>query len=243
MNLSFNPLERAKEVESAVMKDLERKYYRFRYALYYGGIVTADTIGCNFLCAYCWNYFKNLNYVKIGKFYSPEQVVDNMLKIAERKNCFRFRLSGAEPILGKKSFEHLLRILELLSKRVSSLTFILETNGLMLGYYPKWILRFESFKDFLWVRISIKGYDSQSFEQISGANMEFFKYPLNALKELRKCGIHAWPAVMWEVFGEEGIEKLAELLGLSEKEIETEYLELYPFIERNLKEREVKLKN
>lgn len=85
MNISFNPIKKAEEVEKVVMKDLERKYYRFRYAGYYGGIATADTIGCCFLCAYCWNYLRNLKPKNFGEFYSPEEVGKKILEIVEKK--------------------------------------------------------------------------------------------------------------------------------------------------------------
>lgn len=31
-----------------------RKYYRFRPARWYGGIVTADAVGCGLICKFCW---------------------------------------------------------------------------------------------------------------------------------------------------------------------------------------------
>ena len=42
LDLPFDPLKRARDVEKLVMKGLARKYYRFRPARYYGGIGTAD---------------------------------------------------------------------------------------------------------------------------------------------------------------------------------------------------------
>ena len=93
------------------MRNGKRKYYRFRYTRYYGGIVTADTVGCDLLCAYCWNYFKNLRPEKYGEFYSPEQVAERLLKITRAKNCYLFRISGAEPILGKESAKHVAEVI------------------------------------------------------------------------------------------------------------------------------------
>ncbi|HPJ84251.1 MAG TPA: hypothetical protein PLM24_04455 [Methanothrix sp.] len=52
----FDPFEGASEIETIVMDGIRRKYYRFRYSRHYGGILTADAVGCNILCAYCWNY-------------------------------------------------------------------------------------------------------------------------------------------------------------------------------------------
>jgi uncharacterized Fe-S cluster-containing radical SAM superfamily protein len=72
LNFPFDPVERAEEVEHLVLKDGKRLYYRFRAAPYYGGIATADAIGCSFLCAYCWNYFRNLNPARFNKLYSAQ---------------------------------------------------------------------------------------------------------------------------------------------------------------------------
>ncbi len=239
MKIPLNPIERAREVEKVVMRNDERKYYRFRFATYYGGIATADTIGCCFLCAYCWNYFRNLKPENFGEFFSPEEVVEKMAEIAERKNITRFRISGAEPILGKDSFFHLLKIIELIKEKFQKLEFIIETNGLILGYHPELIEELKRNRHFIFVRISIKGWDESSFEKISGVNEEYFIYPIKALRELKKVDIVTWPAVMLEPFGNEGIKRLRERLikeGISE-EIEVEYLEKYPFVEENLRRR------
>jgi len=239
MELPFNPIEKAEAVEKIVMKNNKRKYYRFRFAPYYGGIVTADTIGCCFLCAYCWNYFRNLKPENFGEFFSSEEVSEKLIKISERKNCNKFRISGAEPILGKNSFSHLLKIIELIKEKFREFEFIIETNGLILGYYPGLIKNLEPYKNFVFVRVSIKGWDEDSFEKISGAKKEYFIYTIEALKKLKENGIIAWPAVMYEIFGDNGLRKTKERLireGI-ESEIEIEYLELYQFVESNLRKR------
>ena len=239
MKIPFDPIERAEFFEKVVMKDSKRRYYRFRFAPYYGGIVTADTLGCCFLCAYCWNYFRNLRPKSFGDFFPPERVVEKMIEIAKRKNATRFRISGAEPILGKDSFFHLLKVIELIKEKFKNLEFIIETNGLILGYHPELIEELKRFRNFIFVRISIKGWDETSFEMISGAKGEYFIYPIKALRELKESNIVAWPAVMLEVFGKDGIRRLRERL-IREKineEIEIEYLEKYPFVEENLRKR------
>jgi uncharacterized Fe-S cluster-containing radical SAM superfamily protein len=244
LKIPFDPIRRAKEVEEIVMKNLKRKYYRFRFTLYYGGIVTADTIGCCMLCAYCWNYFRNLKPMEYGYFYSSEEVAKKLIKISIARNCKKFRISGAEPILGEKSLEHLLKVIELVNKKVKNAEFILETNGLILGYYPELIEQLLKYKDFLCVRISIKGWDEKSFQKISGANGEYFVYPLIALKKLLKNKIYSWPAAMYDVFKEDGIKSLRKRLNkLGVKtEIETEFLEKYPFVIKNLRERNITVK-
>jgi uncharacterized Fe-S cluster-containing radical SAM superfamily protein len=81
----FDAFERASEVENVVMDGLRRKYYRFRYSRHYGGIVTADAVGCNILCAYCWNLSRNQNPETAGVYRSPAEVAERLLKISERR--------------------------------------------------------------------------------------------------------------------------------------------------------------
>ncbi|MCS7106178.1 MAG: radical SAM protein [Candidatus Aenigmarchaeota archaeon] len=240
-NFPFNPLEKANKVEKIVVKDLKRKYYRFRYASYYGGIATADTVGCCFLCAYCWNYFKNLKPENFGKFYSPNEVSKKILEIVEKKNLDRVRISGAEPILGEKSFEHLEKVIQKIYEENPSLNFILETNGLVLGLNEKICEKMVKYP--IAVRVSVKGWDESSFEKISGVEGKFFVYQIKALKNLQDFGVEAWPAVMHEVFGEKEIRILKEKLrkmGI-EGRIEVEYLEKYSFVTENLKKRGINL--
>jgi len=103
----FDPIQRSIEVEKLVLEGDKRRYYRFRYAKFYGGIITADAVGCNLLCAYCWNYARNLNPSRYGEFYGPSEVAGRLLELSEKKRCSQFRISGAEPILGRASALHL----------------------------------------------------------------------------------------------------------------------------------------
>jgi uncharacterized Fe-S cluster-containing radical SAM superfamily protein len=241
VNFPFDPFKRAKEVESLVMKNFERKYYRFRYARYYGGIVTADAVGCCFLCAYCWNYFRNLSPEKFGEFYSPEKASEKILEIMRKKGVDRVRVSGAEPILGEKSFEHFCKLIEKIFEDKPSTEFILETNGLILGLNEKFCKKLSEYPIF--VRISIKGWDEKIFEKISGAEGKFFIYPLKAIKNLQDYGVKAWPAVMEEIFGHDGLkilEKKLREIGI-EGDAEIEYLEKYPFVLQNLEKRGIKI--
>ena len=228
--IPFDPIQRAAEMEAVVMQDKKRKYYRFRASRHYGGIVTADAVGCPFLCAYCWNYGRNEFPERFGEFCSADDVVEKLMSIARRKKIRLFRMSGAEPVLGPASFDHLLQV-------VKAGRFIIETNGLILGARPDLAERLSGLN--VAVRISIKGWDGQSFERLSGAKREFFKYPLIALKTLIGAGVDAWPAVMGDLFGTEGTRRLATLMeemGIRTR-IETEYLERYPFVASNLRQR------
>ena len=243
LDLPFDPLKRAKEVEELVMEGLARKYYRFRPAKYYGGIATADIVGCPFLCAYCWNYGRNLHpEMSRDKYFSPDEVANRLLNIIKRKGFNKVSLSGAEPILGEKSFEHLYQALEDIYKANPLLDFILETNGLLLGYEPEFVRRLSHFSN-LQVRISLKGFDNESFENISGAERNLFHLPMKGLQNLIGNGMNAWPAIMYETFGPEGIGKINQKIKeiCRPEELEVEYLEPYPFVLENLKKRSISL--
>lgn len=240
LKLPFDPLERTKEVEELVMKELKRKYYRLRPARYYGGIATADLVGCNLLCAYCWNYNRNLRPSECdGRYYNYTEIAKGLLTIARKKGFNRIRLSGAEPILGERSFDHLVGVLAEISNVDRTMEFILETNGLLIGARPEFATRLAHFRR-LQVRISIKGWDEESFERISGAEGTYFELPLRGLKTLLDLGIDSWPAIMYALFGPKGIENIKQRLKeytIRPEELEVEYLEAYPFVLKNLKRR------
>jgi len=244
LDLPFDPIRRAKEVEELVMQGLSRKYYRFRPAKYYGGIATADIVGCPFLCAYCWNYGRNLHpEMSRDRYYSPQEVANRLLVIAKRKGFNKVRLSGAEPILGEQSFEHLYWVLKDVYKANPGLDFILETNGLLLGYGPGFVQRLSQFER-LEVRVALKGFDEGSFENVSGSEKRFFELPIKGLGDMIRSGINAWPAVMFEVFGPEGIGKISQTLKAYKsraEELEIEYLEPYQFVLENLEKRSIPL--
>jgi uncharacterized Fe-S cluster-containing radical SAM superfamily protein len=231
----FDPFERASEIEKIVMDGTRRKYYRFRYSRHYGGIVTADAVGCNILCAYCWNHSRNQNPEKVGTYRSPEEVADKLLKIARKKGADLFRVSGAEPILGRRSMEHLVEVV----KGVNS-PFVLETNGLLLGRMPELVDLLKGLP--ITVRVAVKGWDENSFERITGATGSAFSYQLAALEKLSERGIPVWPAIMVDVFGEEGERRIRDILAEIGLEIEEEELNRYPFVMENLKKRGVEVR-
>ena len=235
--LPFDPVLRSAETEKLVMEGRKRLYYKFRAAPYYGGIATADAIGCSFLCAYCWNYGRNENPPRSGNFYSPEDVADRLLEISRRRNYHLFRITGSEPILGEASFQHLLKVIEIVFQESSEAEFVLETNGLMLGYREDLADRLK-FRNLL-VRVAIKGVDPASFEKIAGVRREFFSCPLLALKKMESLGVRAWPAVMEDFFSKAEIDALKKTLRQNEirAELELECLEPYPFVLENMRKR------
>ncbi|MFW6140437.1 MAG: radical SAM protein [Acidobacteriota bacterium] len=240
LKFPFYPLQRSKEVESVVIRGDKRLYSRFRPAPYYGGIATADALGCPFLCAYCWNYNRNLHPERYQNFYSPRQVASKLLSISQKKSFRLFRISGAEPILGEKSLDHLKEVLTIIHKNRPDSLFILETNGFFLGHRPGLSSGFKIFPN-LRIRICLKGVDPESFERITGAQKDYFSYPIKALKQLKKLGISVWPALMKDLFSSTDIKKLKKILEKAgvESKIELESLEAYPFVIENMKKRGV----
>lgn len=240
LSFPFDPVLRSEETETLVMRGESRLYSKFRPAPYYGGIATADAVGCSFLCAYCWNYGRNENPSRSGSFYSPEAVAAKLLAISRRHGFHLFRVTGSEPILGEPSFRHLIKVIEIVFQESPGAGFILETNGFMLGYRETFAEELRNFPNLL-VRVAIKGVDPGSFERITGVRREFFIHPLKALKILADRGVRAWPAVMEDLFSEAEINLLRDILGKNgvQAELELECLEPYPFVLENMKKRGV----
>lgn len=178
--LPFDPLERGAMVESVVMKGNARMYYRFRHARFYGGICTADAVGCCLLCDWgsqgkCWNFAKNQHPESAtGVFCSPEEVAAKLIAIAEKHDCWNFRISGCEPFLGAASTAHSLAVMRLLKKASSATTIVIESNAVWLGAHPGILdeLRKAAGND-VRLRISLKGENEEQSQRLTGAKGAF----------------------------------------------------------------------
>lgn len=124
----YDPIELSEQIREKVVKGKERKYYRFRSTKFYGGIATADCVGCNLMCRFCWSEKPRLQPDKVGEFYEPEEVAEKLVSIARGNNYSLVRISGNEPTLGRK---HLLSVLENLQGK--NLQFVLETTAILIG--------------------------------------------------------------------------------------------------------------
>lgn len=228
----YDAIERTEEIRKIVCKNNDRKYYRFRAARFYGGIATADCVGCNLNCFYCWSFYPRNNPEKIGKFYPPEEVAEKLIGIAE-KNKYRYiRISGNEPTICK---DHLIKVIELIPNKF---TFILETNGILIGYDEEYTKSLSKFKN-LHVRVSLKGATPEIFSKITGAKKENFYLQLKALENLEKNSIDYHIAIMVEFADKESQEKLKEELDKINPKIfenlEFESLMIFPHIKKELK--------
>ncbi len=222
----FDPVAQAEKLKEVIGSGEKRKYYRFRPAPYYGGIATADCVGCCLRCLFCWSWHIIVQPEKKGRFYSPEEVVRELTSIARRKGFERIRISGNEPTLHRS---HLLRVLELIPRE---LHFILETNGILVGHDPSYAKDLSRFPH-LYVRVSLKGACQEDFTRLTGAKPESFDLQLKALGNLVEAGVDCFPAVMANFSTQEELQRLRQRL----KEIrpdftdfEEEELILYPFV-------------
>jgi len=233
----YDTLARHEAAEKLVTRNKgevqERKYWRFRYDRWYGGIVTADAVGCGLICKYCWvSDAVMFKPAVVGKFYSPEQVAKTLADMAKKRGLTQLRVSGGEPTIGKR---HLLQLLGHLEDK--QLSFILETNGILIGYdkgYAKDLAK----NPFLHVRVSVKGYNEKEFTMLTNAKPEGFRLQLKALENLVKAGVECHPAVMTSFSQKKSLEQLVKKLGsISQKladDLETEELILYPSVKRRI---------
>lgn len=234
----IDPISFSNVVEKIVTvkegKFVKRKYYRFRGGRWYGGIATADTVGCNLSCGFCWSWKANTSIATYGEYYSPKEVAKRLVEIASNRNYGLVRISGGEPTIG---FEHLLQVLDILSSY--KYNFILETNGILIGYDKKYAKELSKYK-FLHVRVSLKGTNEEEFGKLTSAEPSAFRFQINALKNLLEENVSCHAAAMLSFSSEEEKFKLVEeLKKIDEKlaDLEEEYVFLYPHVVEILKKR------
>lgn len=245
----YSPIERAREVEMQVTEDdpvgqrRRRLYYSSwstkkinkmsRVTNYYGGSACADIVGCNLNCVYCWVQGSNKGSNHNWFFLNPEEVVKELLWIADINHLNIIRLSGGEPTISKN---HLIEILDILKQRQFGDTgkkFILETNGILIGEDPSYAKDLKKYRDFLHVRISLKGATPDKFAINTGASPEFFEFQKKALFNCLINEIDCHPAIMLDLIDTgDDLEHLTESLREIgwDKQLEFERLLLYPHV-------------
>lgn len=217
----------------------EKKYYRVRRARWYGGVVTADCVGCGLSCRFCWVQDNVMLHPAVaGRFYTPRDVVDSMVSLARKRGLKLLRVSGGEPTIGKR---HLLGLLDALQGK--GYRFILETNGILIGHDESYAAGLSKY-GFVHVRVSLKGCSGEEFAMLTGAKPEGFALQLKALKSLMDAGVSCHPSVMASFSSTKNLQALTERLrqvssGLAE-ELEVEELILYPHVVRKVREHKLK---
>ncbi len=227
----FDPVTLAELTKKDVCSDDLRKYYRFRPSRFYGGISTADCVGCCLRCVFCWAWNVVSRPVESGKYYRPEEVAKRLSKIAEKKHLRQVRISGNEPTIG---WEHLMKVLDLID---GNYLFILETNGILIGEHKEYAKDLSRFKN-VHVRVSLKGTCQDEFSRLTGALPEGFGLQLKAIENLVRHGVNCHPACMTSFSLPENITSLRSKLKAIHadfEDFETEEIILYPHVEERLK--------
>lgn len=224
----YDPIELTKKIENIVTNGNLKKYYRFRPTGFYGGIATADTVGCNLRCKFCWSGSSVWNSKNTGKFYSSKDVADELQIIAKKKGYRQLRISGGEPTIGR---QHLINLLNNIDENY---LFILETNGILLGFDETYVDELSTFKN-LHVRVCLKGLDLQEFSMLTGAALGF-DYQMKALLNLidKKMNFNI-AIVSVKKDKKQFLDKLNEI-GLGKILIEYEEITLYPQVKKRLED-------
>jgi len=222
----YNPVELSKKTENIVVNGYMKKYYRFRGTGFYGGISTADTVGCNLRCKFCWSGSSVWNAKNTGEFYSTQQVANKLHEMARKKGYNRVRVSGGEPTIGRK---HLITLLENIRPEF---LFILETNGILLGVDKTYVEELSQFKN-LHIRVCLKGSIPEEFSWLTAAEGGF-EYQLKALEHLRDESLSFNIAlVSIRQNNHELFNRLREM-DLDRVMIEEEEIKLYPQVKKRL---------
>jgi uncharacterized Fe-S cluster-containing radical SAM superfamily protein len=215
-----------------VAEGKRRKYYRLgRKGGWYGGIATADCVGCSLKCVFCWSNKPRDNPQGIGRFYEPGEVYESLDRCARKEGYRLLRVSGNEPAMARGHLQALLALVDSQKYR-----FILETNGINID---------ESFarelSDFscVHVRVSLKGTNPDEFHALTGARASAYELQLEALRNLVSNGVSCHAAVMSSFSERSKIDGLKEILrrihpALSPG-LEEEGLILYPHVRKRLK--------
>lgn len=182
----FNPIELSEETQKIVINGNKRKYNLFRLEPFYGQIATARGVGCNLRCNFCWINPSRDYPEDYGSFYSPEEVHNKLIEISSNEYGRAImsrtaRISGCEPTLG---IDHLFSLIEICKKEDGFKRFLLETNGILLGYDKTIVKNLNKFENYLLVRLSFKAGTPKSFEKKTGAKAEYFDLPFRALEYL-----------------------------------------------------------
>lgn len=226
----YDPILLSRKIESIVCRGNLRKYYRFRSAGFYGGIATADCVGCCLRCRFCWALSITDRPKKVGHLYSPAHVAERLIRIARKKGFHQVRMSGNEPTLGR---HHLFEVLEAMPH---DLLFILETNGILIGADPEYARALARYPN-LEVRVSLKGTNPEEFRRLTAAQTEGFDLQIAALEHLLRYGVRCYPAVMASFSAPKSLEALRKRLGSFTSDfydLEIEEVVCYPRVQEEI---------
>ncbi len=233
----FDPIQLTEATEKYVCRERNgtvfRRYWRFRGGRWYGGIATADCVGCNLRCVFCGPLLTFMRLKDKGELRSPSYVVRRLTDLAMVRRYKYIRISGGEPTI---CFDHLIEVLEIAEKY--PFTFILETNGILIGY-NRWMAEELSRFNNIHVRVSIKGTSPEDFEKLTKADKKFFKYQIEAIKNLYDYKVSFHPAVVASFSDNESLNELVidlkDIHPSIAENVEIEYIILYRHVMNSLK--------
>ena len=229
----YDPIALTRATERVVVRGNKRKYARLARPLrFYGGITSAQEVGCNLRCKFCFSDKPVRRPHSTGRFYSPLEVFTALIKEADKHGHKLISASASEGTLGQ---DHLFELLHLVEE--SKYIFVLETNGMTLGYDRDFALSLARFKN-LHVRVSIKGSNKKEYNTLTGAVSDSYELPFKALDYLIDVGVSCNVCVMISFSNEKSINKVKNKLhgvfpGLL-KSLELENITLFPKVATRL---------
>jgi uncharacterized Fe-S cluster-containing radical SAM superfamily protein len=223
-NKGYDPIKLAESTEKIVVDGNKRKYVQLGRPLrFYGGTTSATEVGCNLRCKFCFSDQPVWNPKNTGKFYSPKEVFDGLVKTARRYGHTIISASASEGTIGR---QHLFELLDLVEQ--SEFVYILETNGMTLGQDPQLVQQLAKYKR-LHVRVSIKGCNEEEFHRLTGANREAYRLPYEALRMLIDAGVSCNACLMVSFSDDASVSRARSVL-----------FSLHPGISKSLELEEIK---
>lgn len=229
----YDPILLTRTAERTVVKGNKRKYARLSRPLrFYGGITSAQEVGCNLRCKFCFSDRPVRRPHSTGRFYSPQEVFDALKKGAMKYGHKLISASASEGTIGR---HHLFELLELVDR--SEFVYVLETNGITLGNDPDFAFELARFTN-LHVRVSIKGTTPEEYVKLTGASSESFELPYKALEYLIDVGVSCNACLMVSFSTQADIQKAEQRLykiwpGLL-RSLEREHITLFPKVAKRL---------
>ena len=234
----YDPIALAAATEKVVVRGNQRKYVQLgRRLRFYGGSISATEVGCNLRCKFCFSDKPVWKPGRVGKFYSPQAVFDGLDRAARKYNTKIISASASEGTLGK---QHLLELLELVDQ--SDYTYVMETNGMILGFDQQYVRDLKRFKN-LHVRVSMKGCCPEEFHKLTGAQSSAYELPFKALETLIAAGISCNACLSVSFSDQASIKaakrRLYDLWPGLLKSLEIERIKLFPKVRKRLREHDL----
>ena len=200
-DMPYDPIKIASSIERVVVDGNRRKYaHPGKNLRFYGGVTSAVEVGCNLMgCKFCFSDQPVRKPGRVGKFYTPQEIFDALTAAAKRHGNTLISASASEGTLGR---QHLIELLALVDE--SPFTYVLESNGMLLGNDPGYAQEIAQFRS-VHCRISIKGCNEDEYTRITGAIPESYALPYRALEHLMDADVSVNACLMVSFSTDESI--------------------------------------